>query len=445
MAPKKLSGSKPGRNKRKRLAAEKKENADAGMSVVTPRYPLPPKPPLPAWQQELPAVATPSVVVPSVPTTQSKFSFSSSMKTALEVKPTAIGNTKPTFDDADPVARIPGSARAISTSTGDVSASASDLGTASIFDDADPVARIPSSARAIPTSTGAVSATAYASAGAAYASAGAAYASAGAAYASAGASYASAGAASASDLGPPDDEDDDDDDDSGSSSDGSADSDNEEDEDEYSEFDYSGSEDFGEYTLSFPDTHNDMLSEDNSIEVEMLTPLTAEEQTAANLRLQTTITRAMRDITSTQRTLESALGTKSPMAAFAAIILQFSAAFDLNTDKSDLPSNEDMSAWLSDNMIELLVLFLTPGLEGDPGVKFLQPGVLSTVIPSFAAWRGSVTSAGGRIVDMNDWLTWSLRDSSWRLKILPLDSARSILALWAVKMHDDFENKCHVQ
>lgn len=180
MAPKKLSGSKPGRNKRKRLAAEKKENADAGMSVVTPRYPLPPKPPLPASQQELPAVATPSVVVPSVPTTQSKISFSSSMKTALEVKPTAIGNTKPTFDDADPVARIPGSARAI------------------------------------PTSTGAVSASAYASA---YASAGAAYASAGAAYASAGASYASAGAASASDLGPPDD----DDDDSGSSSDGSAD------------------------------------------------------------------------------------------------------------------------------------------------------------------------------------------------------------------------------
>ena len=91
--------------------------------------------------------------------------------------------------------------------------------------------------------------------------------------------------------------------------------------------------------------------------------------------------------------------------------------------------DEDMSAWLSDNMIELLVHFLTPGLEGDPGVKFLQPGVLSTVIPSFAAWRGSVTSAGGRIVDMNDWLTWSLRDSSWRLKILPLDSARSILAL----------------
>ncbi|THV69480.1 hypothetical protein D6D27_10017 [Aureobasidium pullulans] len=332
MAPKKLSGSKPGRNKRKRLAAEKKENADAGMSVVTPRYPLPPKPPLPASQQELPAVATPSVVVLSVPTTQSKFSFSSSMKTALEVKPTAIGNTKPTFDDADPVARIPGSARAISTFTGDVSTSASDLGTASTFDDADPVARIPSSARAISTSTGAVSASAsasagaaYASAGAAYASAGAAYASAGAAYASAGASYASAGAASASDLGPPEDEDDDDDDDSGSSSDGK---DNEEDEDEYSEFDYSGSEDFGEYTLSFPDTHNDMLSEDNSIEVEMLTPLTAEEQTAANLRLQTTITRAMRDITSTQRTLESALGTKSPMAAF-----------DLNTDKSDLPSS----------------------------------------------------------------------------------------------------------
>ncbi|THV84717.1 hypothetical protein D6D26_10077 [Aureobasidium pullulans] len=187
MAPKNLSGSKPGRNKRKRLAAEKKENADAGTSVITPRYPLPPKPPLPAWQQELPAVATPSVVVPSIPTTQSKFSFSSSMKTALEVKPTAIGNTKPTFDDADPVARIPGSARAIFTSTGDVSASA------------------------------------YASAGAAYASAGAAYASAGAAYASAGASYASAGAASASDLGPPED-DDDDDDDSGSSSDGSADS-----------------------------------------------------------------------------------------------------------------------------------------------------------------------------------------------------------------------------
>lgn len=124
MAPKKLSGSKPGRNKRKRLAAEKKENADAGMSVVTPRYPLPPKPPLPASQQELPAVATPSVVVPSVPTTQSKISFSSSMKTALEVKPTAIGNTKPTFDDADPVARIPGSARAIPTSTGAVSASA---------------------------------------------------------------------------------------------------------------------------------------------------------------------------------------------------------------------------------------------------------------------------------------------------------------------------------
>ena len=82
-----------------------------------------------------------------------------------------------------------------------------------------------------------------------------------------------------------------------------------------------------------------MLSEDNSIEVEMLTPLTAEEQTAANLRLQTTITGAMRDITSTQRTLESALGTKSPMAAFAAILLQFSAAFDLNTDKSDLPSS----------------------------------------------------------------------------------------------------------
>ncbi|THW43474.1 hypothetical protein D6D22_04414 [Aureobasidium pullulans] len=300
MAPKNLSGSKPGRNKRKRLAAEKKENADAGTSVITPRYPLPPKPPLPAWQQELPAVATPSVVVPSIPTTQSKFSFSSSMRTALEVKPTAIGNTRPTFDDADPVARIP------------------------------------SSARAIPTSTGAVSASAYASAGAAYASAGAAYASAGAAYASAGASYASAGAASASDLGPPDD---DDDDDSGSSSDGSADfgsgdqddhtsvkdklEDDEEDEDEYSEFDYSGSEDFGEHTLSFPITHNDMLSEDNSIEVEMLTPLTAEEQTAANLRLQTTITRAMRDITSTQRTLESALGTKSPMAAFAAIILQF--------------------------------------------------------------------------------------------------------------------------
>ncbi|OBW65581.1 MAG: Uncharacterized protein AUREO_043580 [Aureobasidium pullulans] len=172
-----------------------------------------------------------------------------------------------------------------------------------------------------------------------------------------------------------------------------------------------------------------MISEDNSIEVEMLTPLTTEEQTAANLRLQTTTTRAMRDITSTQRTLESALGTKSPMAAFAAILLQFSAAFDLNTDKSDFPSNEDMSAWLSDNMIELLVLFLTPGLEGGPGVKFLQPGVLSTVIPSFAAWRGSVTSAGGRIVDMNDWLTWSLRDSSWRLKILPLDSARNILAL----------------
>ncbi|THZ16021.1 hypothetical protein D6C89_09457 [Aureobasidium pullulans] len=299
MAPKKLSSSKPGRNKRKRLAAEKKENADAGMSVVTPRYPLPSKPPLPAWQQELPPVATPSVVVPTIPTTQSKFSFSSSMKTALEVKPTAIGNTKPTFDDADPVARIPGSARAI------------------------------------PTSTGAISASAYASAGAAYASAGAAYASAGAAYASAGASYASAGAASASDLGPPEDEDDDDDD-SGSSSDGK---DDEEDEDEYSEFDYSGSEDFGEYTLSFPITHNDMLSEDNSIEVEMLTPLTAEEQTAANLRLQTTITRAMRDITSTQRTLESALGTKSPMAAFAAIILQFSAAFDLNTDISDLPSS----------------------------------------------------------------------------------------------------------
>ncbi|TIA28365.1 hypothetical protein D6C79_10287 [Aureobasidium pullulans] len=295
MAPKKLSGSKPGRNKRKRLAAEKKENADAGTSVITPRYPLPPKPPLPAWQQELPAVATPSVVVPSIPTTQSKFSFSSSMKTALEVKPTAIGNTKPTFDDADPVARIPGSARAISTSTGDVSASAS-----------------------------------------AYASAGAAYASAGAAYASAAAAYASAGAASVSDLGPPDD-----DDDSGSSSDGSADfgSDDKEDEDEYSEFDYSGSEDFGEYTLSFPDTHNDMLSEDNSIEVEMLTPLTAEEQTAANLRLQTTITRAMRDITSTQRNLESALGTKSAMAAFAAILLQFGAAFDLNTDKSDLPSS----------------------------------------------------------------------------------------------------------
>ncbi|THW31373.1 hypothetical protein D6D21_10718 [Aureobasidium pullulans] len=225
MAPKKLSGSKPGRNKRKRLAAEKKENADAGTSVITPRYPLPPKPPLPAWQQELPAVATPSVVVPTIPTTQSKFSFSSSMKTALEVKPTAIGNTKPTFDDADPVARIPSSARAISTSTGDVSASASasDLGTASTLDDADPVARIPSSARAIPTSTGAVSASAYASAGAAYASAGAAYASAGAAYASAGASYASAGAASASDLGPPDDDDDDDDSGSSSSSDGSAD------------------------------------------------------------------------------------------------------------------------------------------------------------------------------------------------------------------------------
>ncbi|THW09235.1 hypothetical protein D6D25_07752 [Aureobasidium pullulans] len=217
MAPKKLSGSKPGRNKRKRLAAEKKENADAGLSVVTPRYPLPPKPPLPAWQQELSAVTTPSVVVPSIPTTQSKFSFSSSMKTALEVKPTAIGNTKPTFDDADPVARIPSSARAIPTSTGDVSASASasGLGTEPTFDDADPMTRIPSSARAIPTSTGAVSASAYASAGAAYASAGAAYAS-------AGASYASAGAASASDLGPPDD--DDDDDDSGSSSDGSADS-----------------------------------------------------------------------------------------------------------------------------------------------------------------------------------------------------------------------------
>lgn len=228
MAPKKLSGSKPGRNKRKRLAAEKKENADAGMSVVTPRYPLPSKPPLPAWQQELPAVATPSVVVPSIPTTQSKFSFSSSMKTALEVKPTAIGNTKPTFDDTNPVARIPGSARVIPTSTGDVSTSASDLGTKRTFDDAaNPVAPIPGSAGAIPTSTGAVSASAYtsaasayASAGAAYASAGAAYASAGASYASAGASYASAGAASASDLGPPDD---DDDDDSGSSSDGSAD------------------------------------------------------------------------------------------------------------------------------------------------------------------------------------------------------------------------------
>ncbi|THZ33889.1 hypothetical protein D6C86_10610 [Aureobasidium pullulans] len=326
MAPRKPSGSKPGRNKRKRLAAEKKQNADASMSaVVKPRYPLPPKPPPPAWQQ-----ATSSVVVPSIPTTQSKFSFSSS----IGVKPTAIGNTKPTFDDADPVARSPGSARAISTPSGDVSASASasGLGTEPAFDDADPMTRIPSSARAIPTSTGAVSASAYASAGAAYASAGAAYASAGAAYASAGASYASAGAASASDLGPPDD----DDDDSGSSSDGK---DNEEDEDESSEFDYSGSEDFGEHTLSFPDTHNDMLSEDNSIEVEMLTPLTAEEQTAANLRLQTTITGAMRDITSTQRTLESALGTKSPMAAFAAILLQFSAAFDLNTDKSDLPSS----------------------------------------------------------------------------------------------------------
>ena len=136
MAPKKLSGSKPGRNKRKRLAAEKKENADAGMSVVTPRYPLPPKPPLPASQQELPAVATPSVVVPSVPTTQSKFSFSSSMKTALEVKPTAIGNTKPTFDDTNPVARIPSSARVIPASTGDVSTSASDLGTKRTFDDA---------------------------------------------------------------------------------------------------------------------------------------------------------------------------------------------------------------------------------------------------------------------------------------------------------------------
>ncbi|THW04654.1 hypothetical protein D6D24_10487 [Aureobasidium pullulans] len=275
MAPRKPSGSKPGRNKRKRLAAEKKQNADASMSaVVKPRYPLPPKPPPPAWQQ-----ATSSVVVPSIPTTQSKFSFSSS----IGVKPTAIGNTKPTFDDADPVARSPGSARAISTPSGDVSASASasGLGTEPTFDDADPMTRIPSSARAIPTSTGAVSASAYASAGAAYASAGAAYASAGAAYASAGASYASAGAASASDLGPPDD----DDDDSGSSSDGSADSDDEEDEDEYSEFDYSGSEDFGEYPLSFPDTHNDMLSEDNSIEVEMLTPLTAEEQTAANLRL----------------------------------------------------------------------------------------------------------------------------------------------------------------
>ncbi|THX27796.1 hypothetical protein D6D12_05284 [Aureobasidium pullulans] len=352
MAPKNLSGSKPGRNKRKRLAAEKKENADAGMSVVTPRYPLPPKPPLPAWQQELPAVATPSVVVPSVPTTQSKFSFSSSMKTALEVKPTAIGNTKPTFDDADPVARSPGSARAISTPTGGVSdsASASGLGTKPTFDDADPVARSPGSARAISTPSGDVSASASASglgteptfddadpmtripssARAISTSTGAVSAS---AYASAGASYASAGAASASDLGPPDD------DDSGSSSDGSADSDDEEDEDEYSEFDYSGSEDFGEYTLSFPDTNNDMLSEDNSIEVEMLTPSTAEEQTAANLRLQTTITRAMRDITSTQRTLESALGTKSPMAAFAAILLQFSAAFDLNTDKSDLPSS----------------------------------------------------------------------------------------------------------
>ncbi|TIA04925.1 hypothetical protein D6C81_10567 [Aureobasidium pullulans] len=304
------------------------------MSVVTPRYPLPPKPPLPAWQQELPAVATPSVVVPTIPTTQSKFSFSSSMKTALEVKPTAIGNTKPTFDDTNPVARIPSSARVIPTSTGDGSTSASDLGTKRTFDDAaNPVAPIPGSAGAIPTSTGAVSASAYTSAASAYASAGAAYASAGAAYASAGASYASAGAAFASDLGPPDD---DDDDDSGSSSDGK---DDEEDEDEYSEFDYSGSEDFGEYTLSFPITHNDMLSEYNSIEVEMLTPLTAEEQTAANLRLQTTITRAMRDITSTQRTLESALGTKSPMAAFAAILLQFSAAFDLNTDKSDLPSS----------------------------------------------------------------------------------------------------------
>ncbi|THY22873.1 hypothetical protein D6D00_06610 [Aureobasidium pullulans] len=221
MAPKKLSGSKPGRNKRKRLAAENKENADAGMSVVTPHYPLPPKPPLPAWQQELPAVATPSVVVPSVPTTQSKFSFSSSMMTALEVKPTAIGNTKPTFDDTNPVARIPSSARVIPASTGDVSTSASDLGTKRTFDDAaNPVAPIPGSAGAIPTSTGAVSASAYTSAASAYASAGAAYASAGAAYASAGASYASAGAASASDLGPPDD---DDDDDSGSSSDGSVD------------------------------------------------------------------------------------------------------------------------------------------------------------------------------------------------------------------------------
>ena len=218
MAPRKPSGSKPGRNKRKRLAAEKKQNADASMSaVVKPRYPLPPKPPPPAWQQATSSVVVPSVV-PSIPTTQSKFSFSSS----IGVKPTAIGNTKPTFDDADPVARSPGSARAISTPSGDVSASASasGLGTEPAFDDADPMTRIPSSARAIPTSTGAVSASAYASAGAAYASAGAAYASAGAAYASAGASYASAGAASASDLGPPDD----DDDDSGSSSDGSADS-----------------------------------------------------------------------------------------------------------------------------------------------------------------------------------------------------------------------------
>ncbi|CAD0037546.1 unnamed protein product [Aureobasidium pullulans] len=360
MAPKNLSGSKPGRNKRKRLAAEKKENADAGTSVITPRYPLPPKPPLPAWQQELPAVATPSVVVPSIPTTQSKFSFSSSMKTALEVKPTAIGNTKPTFDDADPVARIPGSARAISTSTGDVSASASDLGTASTFDDADPVARIPSSAAAIPTSTGAVSASAYASAGLPM--------------------------PLLEPLMPPlvlpmlllelpmpPPDDDDDDDDSGSSSDGSADSDNEEDEDEYSEFDYSGSEDFGEYTLSFPDTHNDMLSEDNSIESHARYHQYTEDFGECSRK-------------------------KSPMAAFAAILLQFSAAFDLNTDKATYQAvHEDMSAWLSDNMIELLVLFLTPGLEGDPGVKFLQPGVLSTVIPAFAAWRGSVTSAGGRI------------------------------------------------
>ncbi|CAD0022523.1 unnamed protein product [Aureobasidium pullulans] len=159
MAPRKPSGSKPGRNKRKRLAAEKKQNADASMSaVVKPRYPLPPKPPPPAWQQ-----ATSSVVVPSIPTTQSKFSFSSS----IGVKPTAIGNTKPTFDDADPVARSPGSARAISTPSGDVSASASasGLGTEPTFDDADPITRIPSSARAIPTSTGAVSASAYASAG----------------------------------------------------------------------------------------------------------------------------------------------------------------------------------------------------------------------------------------------------------------------------------------